>query len=733
MRPGTFRPGSSTRVGLAALVAGALVTAGLGVGVAPAAAAAAERAPVALLDAPRVVTLRAPSSAPVRPGAAQQRRLGRTAAATRPAVSQWEVTYTGFESNPAARQAFQAAVDIWAGLVASDVPIKVSATYKDLGDPNVLGQAGPTDFAVPDDRTAYPVALANALLGYDVSTPSSRSSGNDIDAEFNNRAGNVYYGTDGVVPRGFVDFESVVLHELGHGLGLLGSMDVDDAKRGSYGAGTPYPAIFDRFAVLSQGSVQGKSLLSYPNRSTSLGTALTSGAVYWDGALGKAAYNGRPPRLYTPSTYEPASSFSHLDDKDFPTGDRNALMTPFVENDEVIHDPGPVVLGMFADMGWGTPQPDGVRYTPVDPERILDTRSGLGAPVRRLGAGSFLDLAVVGRAGVPTDAQAVVLNLTGVGASEATDLRAYPTPRTGSAQPLVSNLNLAAGDIRANLITVPLGENGRVRILNRGGSVHVLADVLGWYGATASSTYHPVNPVRLLDTRDSSGSGPLAGGTPRDLVVTGGAAGVPASATAVILTVTALRANSTTDVRVYPTPADASGPPQVSNLNLAPPGIVPNLVITKVGANGSVRLLNNAGQVDVIVDLAGWFDTETGALFHVLAPKRVLDTRTTSTPRVFAGESRDLPLLGVAGVARSAVAAVLNVTGVSATRTTDVAVYPRPSDESFAPLVSSLNLLRGQTNADLVVSPLGAGGQVRLRNSGGDISLVADVAGWFGP
>ncbi len=716
----------------ASLIAGVLLAGATAV-VAPAPALAAHRpAGVLLTDAPKIQTLRGRPDGPGSSGPQLRRApAARSAAGAGPAVSTWQVRYTGFDANPQARQAFQAAVDIWAGLVASSVPIKVSATFKDLGDVNVLGQAGPTDFAVLDNRTAYPVALANALTGYDVSPPSARSTGDDIDAEFNNRAGSVYYGTDGAVPRGFVDFETVVLHELGHGLGFLGSFDVSSGL-GSYGSDTPYPDIFDRFAVLSQGAVQGKSLLTYPNRSKSLASALTSGGVYWDGPKGKAAYNGRPPRLYAPSTFEPASSFSHLSDSDFPTGEGNSLMTPFVENDEVIHDPGPVTLGIFADMGWVTPSLPGYRYTPVEPMRVLDTINGIGTPIRRLGAGAFLDVQVTGTAGIPVTAKAVVLNLTGVGPTTATDLRAYPTPRAGTAQPLVSNLNLAASEIRANLVTVPVGENGRVRILNRGGSTHVLADVSGWYGEAATSTYHPVDPVRLVDTRRTND--PLLGAAPRDVEVIGGSSAVPASATAVILTVTALNASSSTDVRVYPTPDDdRAAPPQVSNLNIRPPGIVPNLVISKVGRDGKVRLLSNAGSVDILVDIAGWYEQAEGALFHVLAPERVLDTRLTSNPRVLEGGFRDLPLRGVAGVSPQAVAAVLNVTAVGATQTTDVAVYPRPGDDGAVPLVSNLNLLRGQTNADLVVGRLGIGGQVRMRNSGGEISLVVDVAGWFGP
>ena len=81
---------------------------------------------------------------------------------------------------------------------------------------------------------------------------------------------------------------------------------------------------------------------------------------------------------YVMNGYRYRSPFGHLSDADFPAGDANALMTPFVENNEVIREPGPVVLGMFADMGWRTPQPAGTRYTAIDPVRVLDTRSGSG-------------------------------------------------------------------------------------------------------------------------------------------------------------------------------------------------------------------------------------------------------------------------------------------------------------------------------------------------------------------
>ena len=88
-------------------------------------------------------------------------------------------------------------MDIWSRLISSRVPISVDAVSTGL-DPGVLGQAGPTGFvALNRDglggtaKTDYPVALANAVVGRDLSPES------DITAEFDTTATDVYYGTDG--------------------------------------------------------------------------------------------------------------------------------------------------------------------------------------------------------------------------------------------------------------------------------------------------------------------------------------------------------------------------------------------------------------------------------------------------------------------------------------------------------------------------------------------------------
>ena len=169
-------------------------------------------------------------------------------------------------------------------------------------------------------------------------------------------------------------------------------------------------------------------------------------------------------------------------------------MTPYLESGETYAEPGQITLGMLADMGWAVPALTGQRYTAADPVRLLDTRSGLGARTGRLAARQTLDLQVTGVGGVPADATAVVLNLTGVDATARTDLRAYPTPVTTRPVPVVSSLNLDLGSTRANLVTVPIGNLGKVRLRNSEGSAHVLADLAGWYAPSTGSTFRAVDP-----------------------------------------------------------------------------------------------------------------------------------------------------------------------------------------------------------------------------------------------
>ena len=250
----------------------------------------------------------------------------------------------GFNANPAAKAAFQFAVDQWSNIIQSPVPITVDATFTNLGA-GVLGSAGPQNVASnftgrPIANTWYPIALANALHGSDLDTTSS-----DIDAQFSSTFGGFYFGTDGQTG-GKYDFASVVLHELGHGLGFLGAVTVDNAGVGDYCCGLGAPLAYDRFTRSN-----GQAIDQIGAPSQTLGTAVRGQSVQFSGPQTLAVGLG-PAQLYAPAGWQGGSSYSHLDESTYGAGNPNSLMTPAIGANEVIHAAGPLALGILADTGW---------------------------------------------------------------------------------------------------------------------------------------------------------------------------------------------------------------------------------------------------------------------------------------------------------------------------------------------------------------------------------------------
>ncbi|WP_344469494.1 PKD domain-containing protein [Kitasatospora kazusensis] len=120
----------------------------------------------------------------------------------------------------------------------------------------------------------------------------------------------------------------------------------------------------------------------------------------------------------------------------------------------------------------------GTAYVALSPVRVLDTRHAVGAPTAQIGPDSTLRLKVAGTNGVPAGARAVLLNLTGTGATAGTYLSTYGD---GAARPTTSSLNLVPGATAANLTLVPVGSDGCIEIYNRAGSTDVVADLQGYY------------------------------------------------------------------------------------------------------------------------------------------------------------------------------------------------------------------------------------------------------------
>jgi hypothetical protein len=117
-----------------------------------------------------------------------------------------------------------------------------------------------------------------------------------------------------------------------------------------------------------------------------------------------------------------------------------------------------------------------------------------------MAAGSTLELQVAGVAGVPSDAVAVVLNVTVVNARSTGFATVYPC---GQTRPEASNLNYAAGQTIPNLVIAKPGTGGKVCVYSDA-AVDLLADVSGFFPAGSGFTPVP-NPTRVLDTRNGIG------------------------------------------------------------------------------------------------------------------------------------------------------------------------------------------------------------------------------------
>jgi hypothetical protein len=248
---------------------------------------------------------------------------------------------------------------------------------------------------------------------------------------------------------------------------------------------------------------------------------------------------------------------------------------------------------------------------PLSPARLLETRvgepnptvDGLFAGGGVAGGGVVTQVRVTGRGGVPVSASAVVLNVTAV-AQGGGYASVFPC---GESRPTASNLNFVAGDVVANAVLAKVGAGGLVCVYTHGPS-HLVVDVNGY--VPAGSDVVSLSPARLLETRVGepnptvdglfAGGGVAGGGVVTQVRVTG-RGGVPVSASAVVLNVTAV-AQGGGYASVFPC---GESRPTASNLNFVAGDVVANAVLAKVGAGGLVCVYTH-GPSHLVVDVNGY-------------------------------------------------------------------------------------------------------------------------------
>jgi len=257
-------------------------------------------------------------------------------------------------------QVFEHAASMWELIVDSKVTIRVEAKFDPLtctATSAVLGSAGTKtahrDFTkAPVSNTYYAAALANSLAGRDLSSSADIAAtfNSDIDnndACLNNT--NWYYGLDGVRPGGTYEMLSVVLHEIGHGLGFqtfvdlttgekfLGKNDIFMLNLEDHSSGLLWSEM-----VINNGDSQRLASIINTTNLHWVGNKVMSRADNFSAGVNQ---NSQHVEMYAPDPLRSGSSVSHFSKDVSP----NELMEPF--------DTGPkqsvgLAMELFQDIGW---------------------------------------------------------------------------------------------------------------------------------------------------------------------------------------------------------------------------------------------------------------------------------------------------------------------------------------------------------------------------------------------
>ena len=251
------------------------------------------------------------------------------------------------------------------------------------------------------------------------------------------------------------------------------------------------------------------------------------------------------------------------------------------------------------------------------------------------------------------------------------------------------------------------------------------------------TTYNPVTPARILDSRMGLGlSGKFSSYVARTFQVTG-AGGVPSNASAVTgnLTVT----QQTAGGYLFAGPA-ATNNPTSSTLNFPVGDDRANAVTVALSALGTLSVTyaaSSLGQTaDVIFDVTGYFTPEpTGATYHALDPARILDTRvgTGGLSGPFVSQTaQTFQVSGAGGVPVNAIAVTGNLTVTQQSAGGYLFMGPTAAND---PTSSTLNFHAGDDRANAVTLALGTGGTLSVTyvaaTAGQTAHVIFDVTGYF--
>lgn len=354
-------------------------------------------------------------------------------------------------------------------------------------------------------------------------------------------------------------------------------------------------------------------------------------------------------------------------------------------------------------------------YVPLRPHQLFDSAAGVGVGPRLvLGPDRRLDVAVLGRAGVPSSGvSAVALSVQATCASAATRVSVSPDSVTGTGARVLS---LGPGGTTRAFTLVRVGPDGGVRFHNGSGVVGLEASVVGYVSTSGSGG--ALTPLRR---QALGGASPLDVGSSPVSVDVAGRAGVPADARAVVL---ALRRGGDSPVGAVWAWAAGSERPNTPTWRRPRGSGSVTQVVVPLGADGGIRVAaDRSGTMSL--DVAGYVAADDARAFHPLVPRAL----TGDGVRLDRRQAATVSVRGRAGVPSGATAVVVALSGSRGSGPGRLLLWPRGGSE---PTTADLIVPEGSARDTIAVVRLGDGGDLRLRSVDARLRADLQVLGWIG-
>ena len=444
-----------------------------------------------------------------------------------------------------------------------------------------------------------------------------------------------------------------------------------------------------------------------------------------------------------------------------------ASSAEWIEEDPTINGAQPPLANFgttpFSNLGVSATDVNSTGVTPID---MIDASSNIIAYPGNLSASGF----TVTYGSPPNPPLSITT--TSLGTVDINTSYSQTLTASGGIPPLV--WSITGGTLPAGL-TLNASSGAITGVPTVAGNQNVTFEVTDAHNQYAAATlsisvvvpapFSPLAPVRICDTRAGNPSG-LTGAAAQcnghtiaaagtRVVNVAGSFGVPASATAVVLNVTAVNPTAQGFITAYPTGAAL---PVASNINYVAGEVVPNLVEVGIGTGGDVSFFS-ASPSDLVVDVEGYTapiaSGGAGAgLYNALAsPVRICDTRAgnpsnlTGAPlnqcngtanhgeTLNSGTSLNVAVAGGNPsdvIPAGATAAVFNVTVANPIAQGFLTVFPEDKSRPLA--TSNVNYGAGQVTTNRVIVPLSTTGALP-----GDITIytstatdvIVDVSGYY--